>query len=73
MTITTRQLSAMFDNINKGKFSHVNQIDESVWECNGLWIEKDFYGKEEYSVQYCGDDILFNTFGDAVEFCMNAT
>lgn len=50
----------------------INRIDENVWECNGLWIEKDFYGAGEYSVQYCGDDVLFCTFQDAVDFCINA-
>ena len=72
MTITVKQLSNVFEEINKGKFKHVNQIDKNIWECNGLWIEKNFYGLEEYSVQYCGDDIMFNTFGDAIEFCMHA-
>lgn len=48
---------------------HINRIDENIWECNGLWIEKDFYGTGEYSVQYCGDDVLFNSFDEAVEFC----
>lgn len=50
------------------KSVNVNQIDNNVWECNGLWIEYGFYG-DEYSVQYCGDDILFSTFKEAVEFC----
>lgn len=72
MTITVKQLSAMFEDVNSGKFKHVNQIDKNIWECNGLWIEKNFYGLEEYSVQYCGDDIMFNTFGDAIDFCRNA-
>lgn len=50
----------------------VNRIDTNVWECNGLWIEKDFYGSDEYSVQFCGDDIIFSTFKEAVDFCRMA-
>lgn len=72
MTMTVKQLANAIDSVNAGKFQRVNVIDDNVWECNGLWIEKDFYGKEEYSVQYCGDYIIFRTFGDAVEFCTNA-
>ena len=47
----------------------VNRIDENIWECNGLWIERNFYGRGEYSVQYDGDDIIFWSFEDAVAFC----
>lgn len=72
MAITVKQLSGIFEDVNNGKFKHVNQIDKNILECNGLWIEKNFYGLEEYSVQYCGDDIMFNTFGDAVDFCRTA-
>lgn len=45
------------------------QIDQNIWECNGLYIEYDFYGDGEYSVQFCGDDILFSTLKEAQEFC----
>lgn len=69
-TITVKQLSAMFEDINSGNYKPINRIDENIWECNGLWIEYGFYG-DEYSVQFCGDDIMFDTFGDAVEFCRN--
>lgn len=70
MTITVKTLSAMFEEINNGNFKRINQIDKNIWECNGLWIEKNFYGLEEYSVQFCGDDILFHTFDEAVAFCL---
>ena len=48
---------------------NVNRIDSDIWECNGLWIERDFYGSGEYSVQFCGDDIIFDSFDAAVSFC----
>ena len=69
-TITVKQLSAAFEDINRGNYKQINRIDENIWECNGLWIEYGFY-VNEYSVQFCGDDIMFDTFGDAVEFCRN--
>lgn len=72
MTITVKQLAGIMEDINNGNHKPVNQIDKNIWECNGLWIERNFYGLDEYSVQYCGDDIMFTTFGDAVEFCMHA-
>ena len=28
-------------------------------EYKGYYIEFNFYGNNEYSVQYCGDDIVF--------------
>lgn len=34
----------------------------------GYAIENDFYGLGEYSVQYCGDDILFETMYEAKMF-----
>lgn len=45
------------------------RIDESIYEHNGLWIEYNFYGNGEYSVQFCGDDLLFNTLEEAIAFC----
>ncbi len=41
------------------------------FEYNGFYIEYDFYGQKEYSVQFCGDDFLFNTKEDAMKFCDN--
>ena len=72
MTITVKQLSAMFEDINSGNYKPVKQVSDTIWECNGLYIEKGFYGLEEYTVQFCGDDIMFQSFGDAVEFCRTA-
>lgn len=32
------------------------------------YIEFNFYGKNEYTVQYCGDDIFFRTEDEAKAF-----
>lgn len=37
-------------------------------EYKGLYIEFNFYGSNEYTVQYCGDDVLFNTVEEAKAF-----
>lgn len=34
----------------------------------GYGIDHDFYGTDEYSVQYCGDDVMFKTLEDAKAF-----
>ena len=34
----------------------------------GYDIEYNFYGENEYSVQYCGDDVIFDTEEEAIEF-----
>ena len=34
----------------------------------GYAIEHNFYGQNEYSVQYCGDDCLFTTLEEAKSF-----
>ena len=34
----------------------------------GYAIEYNFYGQEEYSVHYCGDDVLFKTIEEAKAF-----
>ena len=34
----------------------------------GYYIEFNFYGQGEYSVQYCGDDIIFNSTTEAKKF-----
>lgn len=39
------------------------------FECCGLYIEYNFYGMNEYTVQYCGDDIFFKTKEEAIKFC----
>lgn len=70
MTMTVKQLAGIFDDINNGKHKRVNQLNNSTWECNGLWIEKAWRGGGYY-VLFCGDVKEFSTFGDAVEFCAN--
>lgn len=37
-------------------------------EYKGYYIEYNFYGRNEYSVQYCGDDLVFNTKEEAQRF-----
>ena len=37
-------------------------------EYKGFYIEFNFYGANEYSVQYCGDDVIFNTEEEAKAF-----
>ena len=34
----------------------------------GFAIEFNFYGMNEYSVQYCGDDVMFETVNEAKAF-----
>ena len=34
----------------------------------GYGIDYNFYGEGEYSVQYCGDDMMFRTIEDAKAF-----
>ena len=36
-----------------------------IIEYRGYDIEYNFYGIKEYSVHYCGDDVLFETEADA--------
>ena len=71
MTITVKQLSNLFDKVNRGKYKSINQIDDNLWECNGLVIEKMSVSKEKYLVQYSANDFWFDSFGDAIEFCEN--
>ena len=37
-------------------------------EHNGYYIEFNFYGLKEYSVQFAGDDYMFNTKEEAKQF-----
>ena len=37
-------------------------------EYKGYYIEFNFYGENEYSVQYCGDDVIFETVEEAKHF-----
>lgn len=34
----------------------------------GYKISYNFYGSNEYTVQYCGDDVIFNSKEEAMEF-----
>lgn len=40
----------------------------TVEEYKGYGIDYNFYGMNEYTVQYCGDDIEFTTLEDAKQF-----
>ena len=40
---------------------------ESI-EYKGYYIEKNFYGTGEITVQYCGDDVIFETVDEAIAF-----
>lgn len=42
-------------------------------EYKGYSIEYNFYGEGEYSVQYCGDDVVFNTEQEAKDFIDEVT
>lgn len=35
---------------------------------NGYDIDFNIYGQNEYSVQYCGDDVMFQTIDEAKAF-----
>ena len=37
-------------------------------EHKGYFISYNFYGRKEYTVQYCGDDIFFRSEKEAQEF-----
>ena len=37
-------------------------------EYKGYYIEYNFYGNNEYTVQYCGDDVEFTTLKEAKHF-----
>ena len=37
-------------------------------EYKGYYIEYNFYSENEYSVQYCGDDLIFRSEEEAKEF-----
>ena len=39
----------------------------------GYYIEHNFYGMGEYSVQFCGDDIMFDTEDEAKAFIDEVT
>ena len=43
-------------------------FDNDVIEYKGYYIEHGFYGGDEYTVQYDGDDVEFNSVEDAKQF-----
>ncbi len=42
-------------------------------EYKGYAIEFNFYGMNEYSVQYCGDDVMFKSKDEAKAFIDEVT
>ena len=44
------------------------EIKNAITYYKNTPIEYNFYGQGEYSVQYRGDDILFNSIEDAEKF-----
>ena len=42
-------------------------------EYKGFFIEFNIYGAGEYTVQYCGDDIIFDTEEEAKGFIEEVT
>ena len=40
-------------------------------EYKGYYIEYNLYGQKEYTVQYCGDDLFFQTLEAAKSFIDN--
>lgn len=39
-----------------------------IYDYNGYYIEYNLYGENEYTVQFCGDDVVFNTLKEAQAF-----
>lgn len=39
-----------------------------IFTYKNMDIEYNFYGQGEYSIHYCGDDILFKTLEEAKNF-----
>ena len=37
-------------------------------EYKGYYIEENFYGRNEFTVQYCGDDVWFSSIEEAKAF-----
>ena len=40
----------------------------TITEYNGYYIEFNLYGENEYTVQFCGDDVVFETMKQAQAF-----
>ncbi len=43
-------------------------MDENSFEYKGYYVDYNVYGKNEYTVQYDGDDLWFNTPEEAMAF-----
>ena len=43
-------------------------MEHEIIEYKGYYIETNFYGDGEITVQYCGDDIYFPTIQEAKDF-----
>ena len=43
-------------------------MNHYYYEYHGYCIEYNLYGENEFTVQYCGDDIFFKTEADAKAF-----
>lgn len=43
-------------------------MDHTVIFYKGYGIDFNIYGRDEYSVQYCGDDFMFGSLDKAKEF-----
>ena len=43
-------------------------MNGNYYEYKGFYIEFNFYGRNEYTVQYCGDDLMFETKEEAERF-----
>lgn len=42
--------------------------EKMITEYKHYYIEENFYGHGEFTVQYCGDDVWFKTKKEAMEF-----
>lgn len=42
--------------------------DHKIIEYKGYYIEHNLYKQNEYSVQYCGDDLMFTSEEKAKQF-----
>ena len=48
----------------------MKKLNREMWnkEYKGYFIEFNLYGNNEYTVQYCGDDLYFTTEEEAKAF-----
>ena len=70
--ISVKSGSVVLFEAKTGKLTKAEKIADRIWLCNDLYIEFNLYGQNEYSVQFCGDDIFFRSLSDAVAFCADA-